>query len=92
METVIKKDPVLLKIAKGIFGDIVKQAYVSALVFESEIAEVKIQCNTFNYFETEIDLEADPIILTFSNGKNVEFKISEWGSINEVDINKFREI
>ena len=82
-----KRDKILLKKAKKIFGNIIKNAYVAMEAYEG-ISKEDIQ-KRLNYIKFKEDnknsIDFDRIILVFTNNKAVMFTTSEWAWIEEVD-------
>ena len=85
-KTPIMQDPVLLKKARSIFGNIVMKAYVVTWNFgngtKSEIHDRLV----FDLYKKSdrsvgIDVGARQVLLVFENGKSVEIETSEWGHI-----------
>jgi hypothetical protein len=83
---VYKKHKTALKAAKEIFGSIVKCAYVGVEPFPDESQQhVRDRLKfSVDYGVTTKDNKirlASPVMLEFSNGKQVIFNVSEEGSI-----------
>ena len=94
-QTATKRDPILEKMAKAVFGeDIVDKAYVTVMVHSCDSKEETEALLTENLYKEEsddIDLEGKAIIIQFTNGKSVSFMISEWGIIESVDMKRVIE-
>lgn len=90
----LKYDKNLTIMASCIFGeDIVESAYVTRLThtgvtgsnLEREIVQLKEQ-RFDTVHDDEIDNSGKDIVITFKNGKSVEFTNSEWGGIAPFDV------
>jgi hypothetical protein len=89
-KTVRRRDDLLEKAAKGVFGaDIVAAAYVTTYRYDDctvdEIDErlERAKCKEkLDY----IDNSSKTVIIEFKNGRVVRFTNSEWGSISTISL------
>lgn len=92
----------LTEIAKNIFGeDIVDSAYVTTWDLMSPKGEIikRIEKESEHYSDSnpdckpnEIDTDSKEIVVTFKNGKSVEFSSSEWGAVRSCNIEDYKDI
>jgi hypothetical protein len=85
----IKKDEHLMQMATRIFGDIIDGAYICSdsdyRSYKENDLKKELENRRFVYIEDEIDI-GDSVIIEFVNGHAVYFSSSEWGTIQEINI------
>lgn len=81
----------LTKRGKNIFGDIVKEVLITAVLYEGlDILAQHEEYHARKAGAELIDLDYGDIIIKFTNGKTVKFTSSEWGDISTAG--EFEEI
>jgi hypothetical protein len=84
----LKKSDIYTKIAKNIFGDIVRDVYLADVKYDF-YSEEEVLSNIEQYSQnittdesaTELSQDALTIVIEFINDKKVVFTNSEWGSM-----------
>ena len=94
---ILKKCSKTTKIAKNIFGNIVKDVFYAKQHFEfcsekETISEIDSMIENSSHIENSIDQDASTIVIEFLNGKKVMFSNSEWGSMTSLSDNKIKNI
>lgn len=89
----VKEVEAVTKIAKNIFGDIVKKAYYCEVHYSSiteaeTIATIDREIANSFHTETSIDQDGRTIVIEFVNGRSVVFSNSEWGSMEKFEFNE----
>jgi hypothetical protein len=90
----LEQSETLLKKARTIFGPSVEVAWICARYFESDHARIVRALAERNNDMTDsgrIDLEDGDIRLQFTGGKVVAFSCSEWGAIEAVSNEDWKE-
>ncbi len=84
MEDYHLKNKKILTIAKNIFGDIVKNAYIA--YFDKDLISGLV--SSYKKLKDDsilLPYDSDDIVLEFSNGNLVKFSNSEWASISKIE-------
>lgn len=100
---VVQRDAQLLTRAKGVFGDVVTDAWVATFHGKnSELAEAAkrlaqtaenlVHSNTTEPNAGVLNFDACDIVLQFSNGAQVQFTNSEWASMSRVDVSTMMQL
>lgn len=96
-KTVIKYSKVLTKKAKNLFGNTVKQVYISTYDLDSMKAEIKQRLDHEEYSvrntpsQSELSFDGSTIVIVFTTGVAVKLSSSEWGSISIADTNNMTQ-
>jgi hypothetical protein len=90
----LSRDPILEKMAKKIFGDIVESVFIETFHYSRNVTEDEIIRRAKSKLQTEeedsIDLGDLDVIVVFSSGKTVSFSATEYGSVCNVDLNNYK--
>lgn len=93
MDTVIRKDKNLKRVATNIFGDIVKEAYITTWISggskeaQEAMERLKDEAESVKS-DNEIDIGTREVVIVFTNEKVVSISSSEWGSIENFNLNE----
>lgn len=103
-DTVIRENGKLLRQARGIFGDIVTQAWITSYHYEhmakvdtekmldetaKRLAETAKRMQEKGHKDNLV-YDTDTIILEFNKTRTVMFTGSEWAAMGKVDITDYR--